>query len=261
MSLTIEIGKQHYLLYLLLPHAMKMRLLSADSRRKLDDINRMFTTAFFSGVAAVNYNQLHRYDEAKQHDFPLRELIDDRWVRTGYGRAIEIGAGSGYATALIARRARSVTAVEVVPDMQAVIRERCRREGFENVEVVGCALRPGRPLGCVRHRVRHPEPASPPPAPEVFHLLHRILRPGGRALLLEPYHNVRRVLQLLHHWRREYRAPAFWKNELNSATHDFVTWREIQWLCRQAGFREARICGHWMPGFRRLPWPLPAVSS
>jgi SAM-dependent methyltransferase len=255
MDFTIEIGERNYLLYLLLPHSVKMKLLSSHSRSRLDEINRTANIAMFSGEAAANYDELHRYGGVEQHDFPLRELLERHWVGTGYGRAIEIGSGSGYTTALIARHSRSVVAVELVPDMQEVIRDRCRREGLDNVHVVGASLFD---LGAhvtlgafdtafviqsLHHFHRRPE---------VFRLLHRLLRRGGRLVLLEPHHHLLRVIRLFRNWRAEYREKAFWMNELNWATHDFVTRGEVRALCRSSGFGEVRILGYWMPKFRWL---------
>lgn len=254
-NLTIDIGERNYLLYLLLPHSLKMKFLSADSRSKLEEINRRSNLAIFSGEAASDYDELHRYGGVEQHDFPMRELLEGRWVGRGYGRAIEFGAGSGYATALIARHSRSVVAVELVPDMQQMIRDRCRREGLDNVEVVGASLFDPSVHGALgvfdtafviqtlHHLHRRPE---------VFRLLHRRLRPGGRLLLLEPHHNLQRTIRLFRNWRSEYRDKEFWKNELNWATHDFVTRGEVRSLCRDAGFCDVHISGYWMPKFRRL---------
>jgi hypothetical protein len=72
----IEIGRRNYLLYLVLPHPVKMALLSEDSRAKLDAINRLSNETSFSGDGASNYDQNHRYGEAEQHDHPCRRLIE-----------------------------------------------------------------------------------------------------------------------------------------------------------------------------------------
>ncbi len=254
----LEIGERyHHLLYLLLPHSVKMKLLSESSRAQLDEINRWFNETTYSGDAAASYDQLHRYGEAEQHDCPLRELVEGVWAREAYGRAIEIGAGSGYVTGMIARQAKCVVAVELVPDMQRMIRARCRREALENVEVVGGSVFDLEGEGRGRagsfdsafliqtlhhlHRRR-----------EVFEILYRLLRPGGRLFLLEPHHNVRRMGRLFRSWLTEYRRKEFWTNERNRATHDFVTRRELRSLCRHAGFQNAKLSGYWIPGCKRL---------
>jgi ubiquinone/menaquinone biosynthesis C-methylase UbiE len=91
----------------------------------------------YSGAGATAYDQLHRYAEEEQHEYPAAQLVTQIWAPGGYGRALEVDAGSGYFTMLLARRAESVVAVELVPDMQRVLRERCRNEGLTNVTVIG----------------------------------------------------------------------------------------------------------------------------
>ena len=60
-------------------------------------------------------------------------------------RVLEVGAGSGYAAALIGRIAGRVIAIERQPELVGIARERLRRMGCDNVEVVegdgtkGCA--------------------------------------------------------------------------------------------------------------------------
>lgn len=51
-------------------------------------------------------------------------------------RVLEVGAGSGYAAAIVGRLAHSVVAIERVPELAAQARERLARLGFDNVEVV-----------------------------------------------------------------------------------------------------------------------------
>jgi hypothetical protein len=68
--IRIEIGRRNYLLYLLLPHRLKARLLTPASRAKLEGINRAFNEALYSGVGASGYDRTHRYAEDEQHDTP-----------------------------------------------------------------------------------------------------------------------------------------------------------------------------------------------
>jgi ubiquinone/menaquinone biosynthesis C-methylase UbiE len=126
--IRIEIGRRYHLLYLRLPHRMKSRLLTPASRAKLDRI---------SGAGASDYDQIHRYAEDEQHEYPARPLVARVWPQGGYGRALEVGAGTGYFTTVIARHARSVIAPEPVTDMQEVLKARCRAEGVDNDEVLG----------------------------------------------------------------------------------------------------------------------------
>lgn len=51
-------------------------------------------------------------------------------------RVLEVGAGSGYAAAVLGRLAERVTAIERQPDLAALARDRLARLGITNVEVV-----------------------------------------------------------------------------------------------------------------------------
>src|SRR5205823_11621766 len=103
--IRIEIGRRLYLPYLLLPHGVKMALLSPANREQLRRINAAGNEAHFSGEAARDYDQIHRFGATEQHEFPATALVGETWAPGGYGRALELGAGSGYFTSMIARRA------------------------------------------------------------------------------------------------------------------------------------------------------------
>ena len=253
--MRIEIGRRNYLAYLLLSHPAKIARLSSESRQRLDHINRAFNERIYSGDGAREYDQIHRYTEADQNDYPARALVDDVWVGEGYGRALELGAGSGYFTTLIARHARSVVAIEPVPDIRVVLAERCRREGLDHVQVLGAtALDLPAHVGeasidtaFVIQSLHHFHRRD-----EVFRALGRVVRPGGRLFLVEPHHNLRRVARLTRKYLAEYRATSFWQDERNWATHDFLTRGELRALCRQGGFTDVTLEGYWIPGSRRL---------
>lgn len=51
-------------------------------------------------------------------------------------RVLEVGAGSGYAAAILGRVAGSVIAIERMPELAAMARERLLRLGFGNVRIV-----------------------------------------------------------------------------------------------------------------------------
>jgi protein-L-isoaspartate(D-aspartate) O-methyltransferase len=51
-------------------------------------------------------------------------------------RVLEVGAGSGYAAAVISRIAKQVTAIERQHDLVEVARQRLERLGYSNVEIV-----------------------------------------------------------------------------------------------------------------------------
>ena len=255
MTVRIEIGRRHYLAYLLLPHRVKMALMSSGSRQRLDTINQAFNERIYSSTGATEYDRTHRYAEAEAHDYPVRGLVDEHWVAGGYGRALELGAGSGYFTVMIARHATSLLAVEPVPDMQAVLADRCRTAGVDNVRIVGAtAIGLTAHLGAasvdsafVLQSLHHFHRRE-----DVFRALGRVVRPGGRLFIVEPHHNLRRVARLFRNYMRHYRAPAFWSDEHNWATHDFLTRAELQALCRAGSFTDVRMDGYWIPYSRRL---------
>jgi SAM-dependent methyltransferase len=87
---------------------------------------------------------------------------------------------------------------------------------------------------------------------QVFEALGRVVRPGGRLLMVEPHHNLRRVARLLRKYLAEYRQRSWWSAERNWATHDFLTRGEIRALCRIGGFAPPRLSGYWIPYSRRL---------
>jgi len=81
----------------------------------------------------------------------VRYVTDERRARyisllplTADSRVLEIGAGLGQHTCILARRARSVHALEVVPAQVAFAARRCRQMGLHNVSVAcggdDCAL-------------------------------------------------------------------------------------------------------------------------
>lgn len=253
--IRIEIAERNYLLYLLLSHPAKIARLSPASRERLDRINRGFNESIYSGQGATAYDTAHRYAEEEQHEYPARALIDRVWAPDGYGRILELGSGTGYFTARIARRARTVLAVEPVPDMQRVLRERCRAERLGNVEILGVSvfdLAERVPAASVDSAVIIQSLHHFHRRPEIFEFLGHAVRPGGRLYMVEPHHNVRRAARLLRNWLAQYRAPEFWRAEHNWATHDFLTRSELRALCRGGGFEVTSIDGYWIPYSRRL---------
>jgi SAM-dependent methyltransferase len=248
-------GPIRFLLYLVLPQPAKMALLPEELRGQLDRINLAANVGMYSGSGATAYDTTHRYADLDHHEYPAQQLVGDVWPDGGYGRALELGAGSGYFTRLIARRADAVTAVEPVPDMQLVLREGCLRHGIANVEVL--------PASASELPERLP-PASVDSAfliqslhymhrrPEVFEALGKAVRPGGRLLIVEPHHNLRRTARLARKWVKYYRARDFWSREAAWATHDFLTCGELSALRRHGGFEPPRITGYWFPYMSRL---------
>ena len=248
-------GPWRFLMYLVLPQPAKLALLPVELRGRLGQINLAASVGMYSGAGASAYDATHRYAEAEHHEYPAQQLVEEVWPGRGYGRVLELGAGSGYFTRLIAARAGAVVAVEPVPDMQRVLRERCEAHGTANVEILAASaadlsdLLPPHSVdsALVIQSLHHMHRR-----PEVFKALGRLVRPGGRLLMLEPHHNLRRVARLARKWVRYYRARDFWSREGNWATHDFLTRGELRALCRHGQFDPPRISGYWIPYLRRL---------
>lgn len=248
-------GPFRFLLYVTLPQPAKMALLPAELRGQLDRINLASNVGMYSGSGATAYDATHRYAELDHHEYPAQQLVGEAWPDGGYGRALELGAGSGYFTRLIAGRAEKVTAVEPVPDMQLVLREGLRQHGIANVEVLSASaaelpeLLPAASVDSafLIQSLHHMHRRS-----GVFEALGRVVRPGGRLLIVEPHHNLRRVARLARKWVKYYRARDFWSREQAWATHDFLTCGELRALCRHGGFHRPRITGYWFPYMSRL---------
>jgi len=62
-------------------------------------------------------------------------MIQAAGIKRG-DKVLEIGAGSGYAAAVISRIAGKVIGIERQPELVEVARERLRRLGYDNVEIV-----------------------------------------------------------------------------------------------------------------------------
>ena len=95
----------------------------------------------------------------------------------GTERVLEVGAGSGYSAAVLARLARSVTAVELVPELAERAEATLRGLGVRNVEVVagdGSAAPPDGPYDAIA--VHAAAPALPAG-------LVRALAEGGRMVV------------------------------------------------------------------------------
>jgi ubiquinone/menaquinone biosynthesis C-methylase UbiE len=248
-------GPWRFLMYVVLPQPAKMALLPRELKGRLDRINLAANVGMYSGRGATAYDATHRYAEAEHHEYPAQQLVEEAWPGRGYGRALELGAGSGYFTRLIAARAETVVAVEPVPDMQRVLREGCEARGISNVEILGASaaeLADRLPPHSVDSALVIQSLHHMHRRLEVFEVLGRVIRPGGRLLMVEPHHNLRRVARLVRKWLQYYRARDYWSREENWATHDFLTRGELRRLCRRGGFDPPRVSGYWIPYMGRL---------
>jgi protein-L-isoaspartate(D-aspartate) O-methyltransferase len=67
--------------------------------------------------------------------FIVAEMIEAAGIAPG-ATVLEVGAGSGYAAAVMSRIADGVIAVERLPELAAIARERLARLGYANVTIV-----------------------------------------------------------------------------------------------------------------------------
>src|SRR5215210_5104208 len=91
--------------------------------------------------------EVHQPSAYDDHPLPIeaRQTISQPYIVAlmieaagiGTGDAVlEVGAGSGYATAVISRIAARVAGIERHPELVEIARERMARLGFQNVEIV-----------------------------------------------------------------------------------------------------------------------------
>jgi protein-L-isoaspartate(D-aspartate) O-methyltransferase len=91
---------------------------------------------------------------------------------------LEIGTGSGYSAAVLARLAEHVTSIERVPELGRWARERLDELGVENVEVIVGDGSRGHPEGAPYDAI-----AVHAASPEAPHSLLSQLAPGGRLVV------------------------------------------------------------------------------
>jgi protein-L-isoaspartate(D-aspartate) O-methyltransferase len=104
-------------------------------------------------------------------------MIEAAQVKAG-DTVLEVGAGSGYAAAVISRIAGKVIAVERQPALVEVARERMRTMGFDNVEIVEGDGSTGWPDAAPFDAIIAAATGSHVPAPLVEQL-----RDGGRLVM------------------------------------------------------------------------------
>jgi len=97
---------------------------------------------------------------------------------------LEVGTGSGYQTAILAKLAGRVYSIEVVPDLATAARERLQRLGYDNVEV-----RQGDGAQGWPEHAPYDGIIVTAAAPEIPPALIAQLKPGGRLVIPEgrPY--------------------------------------------------------------------------
>ncbi len=125
-------------------------------------------------------------NEERERLLPPDRIIDAMEVH-GQEDVIDIGAGPGFFALPMARRTQgTVYAVDLSPEMLAMLSERARQAGLDHVQVVE-ATADQLPLPdesvdrALMAFVLHEVPDQAAALREV----HRVLRPGGKFLLLE----------------------------------------------------------------------------
>jgi len=102
-------------------------------------------------------------------------------------RVLEVGAGSGYAAAVMSRVAGEVIAIERKPELVAIARERMERLGYGNVEIVEGDGTRGWPDGAPFDAILAAASGSHVPQPLVDQLAPagRLVMPVGGALWVQ----------------------------------------------------------------------------
>lgn len=104
-------------------------------------------------------------------------MIEAAAIKAGE-TVLEIGSGSGYAAAVISRIADRVIGIERQRELAVVARERLRRLGYDNVEIIEGDGTKGWPDGAPYDAILAAASGSHVPQP----LLDQ-LRPGGRVVM------------------------------------------------------------------------------
>lgn len=163
----------------------------ADVVERLERLNR--TAAALGWQQALKAAEGGERSQAYVSD-PRRSAYLDLLPLAG-AAVLEIGASLGQHTAILARRARYVCALEVVPGQAEFIRTRCEQEGLTNVNVAcggdDCRLPYGSDLfdvvvlNLVFEWCGARLPEGPRVAQErILHEISRVLRPKGALWLM-----------------------------------------------------------------------------
>ena len=104
-------------------------------------------------------------------------MIQAAGVKAG-ARVLEVGAGSGYAAAVIGRIAERVVGIERQHELVEIARERMRRLGYDNVEIVEGDGTRGWPEGAPYDAILAAASGSHVPEPLVQQLV-----PGGAIVM------------------------------------------------------------------------------
>lgn len=83
-----------------------------------------------------------------------------------------------------------------------------------------------------------------------------LLSDRGVVVVIEPRHNVLRILQLMWRFCRKYHKKSFWHNRENLSTHHFMTMLEIKYIRKKCNMKIDEIIFFSIMGERLVPFVL-----
>ncbi|MES2327325.1 MAG: protein-L-isoaspartate(D-aspartate) O-methyltransferase [Pseudomonadota bacterium] len=136
-----------------------------------------FVSAEFAHLAYGDHPLPIEADQTISQPYIVGLMIEAAAIKAGE-TVLEIGAGSGYAAAVISRIADRVIGIERQHDLVEVARERLRRLGYDNVEIIEGDGTKGWPDGAPYDAILAAASGSHVPEP----LLAQVA-PGGRIVM------------------------------------------------------------------------------
>jgi protein-L-isoaspartate(D-aspartate) O-methyltransferase len=136
-----------------------------------------FVSAEFAHLAYGDHPLPIEADQTISQPYIVGLMIEAAAIKAGE-TVLEIGSGSGYAAAVISRIADRVIGIERQHDLVEVARERLRRLGYDNVEIIEGDGSKGWPDGAPYDAILAAASGSHVPEP----LLAQVA-PGGRIVM------------------------------------------------------------------------------
>jgi demethylmenaquinone methyltransferase/2-methoxy-6-polyprenyl-1,4-benzoquinol methylase len=140
-------------------------------------------TAPDPGLARERYRaHAPGYDASARRTMPLRRRTVAKLALRPGERVLDVACGTGLSFALLREgigAAGEIVGVELSPDMLALARDRCRREGWRNVTLIEAAMEGAAiagPLDAILFNFTHDVLRSPAALARIF----SVARPGAR---------------------------------------------------------------------------------
>lgn len=233
--------QENLLLYLVLPHFIKVNFLAPDDIAKIQQMNRVGNLIINTGEKANVYNEQHGYtDGCEGAAYPLIQIVGDQnRKRNHLGSVLEIGAGSGFLTAKLIQQSSRWRAVEPSYDFSEKLRSISTEHPTCKLEVIQSEIQemefPEREFDTIflMYTLHHLIGRV-----SIFEKIGRWLKPGGMVYVLDPRHNIFRVVSLTRKFIQSYRKS---KSKRLMTTHDYVSKIELRYLCRQNGLKLVRL--------------------